>query len=32
VNGYDLWRGGVHLCADSLWYWDTAKATFVDKR
>jgi hypothetical protein len=30
VNGYDLWRGGVHLCGDRLWYWDETRSTFTD--
>jgi hypothetical protein len=29
VNGYDLWRGGVHLCGDQIWYWDEAGNTFT---
>jgi hypothetical protein len=29
-NGYDLWRGGVHLCGDRIWYWDEAGQTFTD--
>jgi hypothetical protein len=29
-NGYDLWRGGVHLCGDQIWYWDEDGHAFTD--
>jgi hypothetical protein len=31
VNGYDLWRGGVHLCDERVWYWDAPGGSFTDQ-
>jgi hypothetical protein len=31
VNGYDLWRGGVHLCEEQAWYWDAPGGSFTDQ-
>ncbi|MCP4596998.1 DUF1835 domain-containing protein [Neptuniibacter sp.] len=29
LNGYDLWRGGVHITDQQTWYWDQANKRFV---